>query len=77
MSVMRTKSIEQSIRDTDEPGHQLKRTLGPIDLTVFGKAVSGGYPMAGGVGGSAEVMSVFGSGLDGKSGAHIQPPSKP
>ncbi|GAA0556567.1 hypothetical protein GCM10010172_44390 [Paractinoplanes ferrugineus] len=42
------------------------------DLTVFGKAVSGGYPMAGGVGGSAEVMSVFGSGLDGKSGAHIQ-----
>jgi L-ribulose-5-phosphate 4-epimerase len=42
------------------------------DLTVFGKAVSGGYPMAGGVGGKAEVMSVFGSGLDGKSGAHIQ-----
>ncbi|MCU7724453.1 aminotransferase class III-fold pyridoxal phosphate-dependent enzyme [Actinoplanes sp. KI2] len=42
------------------------------DLTVFGKAVSGGYPMAGGVGGRAEVMSVFGSGLDGKSGAHIQ-----
>ncbi len=42
------------------------------DLTVFGKAVSGGYPMAGGVGGKAAVMSVFGSGLDGKSGAHIQ-----
>lgn len=42
------------------------------DLTVFGKAVSGGYPMAGGVGGRAGVMSVFGSGLDGKSGAHIQ-----
>ncbi|WP_092542473.1 aminotransferase class III-fold pyridoxal phosphate-dependent enzyme [Actinoplanes derwentensis] len=42
------------------------------DLTVFGKAVSGGYPMAGGVGGKAGVMSVFGSGLDGKSGAHIQ-----
>jgi glutamate-1-semialdehyde 2,1-aminomutase len=42
------------------------------DLTVFGKAVSGGYPMAGGVGGRADVMSVFGSGLDGKSGAHIQ-----
>jgi glutamate-1-semialdehyde 2,1-aminomutase len=42
------------------------------DLTVLGKAVAGGYPMAGGVGGSAEVMSVFGSGLDGKSGAHIQ-----
>jgi glutamate-1-semialdehyde aminotransferase len=42
------------------------------DLTVFGKAVSGGYPMAGGVGGRAEVMAVMGSGLDGKSGAHIQ-----
>lgn len=42
------------------------------DLTVFGKAVAGGYPMAGGVGGRAEVMSVLGSGLDGKSGAHVQ-----
>ena len=42
------------------------------DLTAFGKAVSGGYPMAGGVGGRADVMAVFGSGLDGKSGAHIQ-----
>jgi glutamate-1-semialdehyde 2,1-aminomutase len=42
------------------------------DLTVLGKAVSGGYPMAGGVGGSAKAMAVFGSGLDGKSGAHIQ-----
>jgi glutamate-1-semialdehyde aminotransferase/ribulose-5-phosphate 4-epimerase/fuculose-1-phosphate aldolase len=42
------------------------------DLTAFGKAVAGGYPMAGGVGGRADVMAVFGSGLDGKSGAHIQ-----
>lgn len=42
------------------------------DLTVLGKAVSGGYPMAGGVGGRAEIMASFGSGLDGKSGAHIQ-----
>jgi glutamate-1-semialdehyde aminotransferase/ribulose-5-phosphate 4-epimerase/fuculose-1-phosphate aldolase len=42
------------------------------DLTVFGKAVAGGYPMAGGVGGRHEVMAVFGSGLDGKSGAHVQ-----
>ena len=41
------------------------------DLTVLGKAVAGGYPMAGGVGGSAEIMSVFGSGLDGKNGAHV------
>lgn len=42
------------------------------DLTVLGKAVSGGYPMAGGVGGREDVMAVFGSGLDGKSGAHVQ-----
>jgi len=42
------------------------------DLTVLGKAVSGGYPMAGGVGGREAVMATFGSGLDGKSGAHIQ-----
>jgi glutamate-1-semialdehyde aminotransferase/ribulose-5-phosphate 4-epimerase/fuculose-1-phosphate aldolase len=42
------------------------------DLTVLGKAVSGGYPMAGGVGGREEIMATFGSGLDGKSGAHIQ-----
>ena len=42
------------------------------DLTAFGKAVSGGFPMAGGVGGRTDVMSVFGSGLDGKGGKHIQ-----
>jgi hypothetical protein len=42
------------------------------DLTVFGKAVAGGYPMAGGVGGRSDVMAVFGSGLDGTSGAHVQ-----
>ena len=32
----RTKSVEQSIQDTDEPGHKLKRTLSAWDLTVFG-----------------------------------------
>ncbi|GAA1770218.1 aminotransferase class III-fold pyridoxal phosphate-dependent enzyme [Luedemannella helvata] len=42
------------------------------DLTVLGKAVSGGYPMAGGVGGRADIMAVYGSGLDGRSGAHVQ-----
>ncbi len=42
------------------------------DLTVLGKAVAGGYPMAGGVGGREDVMAVFGSGLDGRSGAHVQ-----
>jgi basic amino acid/polyamine antiporter, APA family len=35
----RTKSVEQSIRDTDEPGHKLRRTLTAWDLTVFGVAV--------------------------------------
>ena len=35
----RTKSVEQSIQDTDEPGHKLKRTLSAWDLTIFGVAV--------------------------------------
>ena len=39
MGIMRTKSIEQSIRDTEEPEHQLKKALGPIDLLVFGIGV--------------------------------------
>jgi len=38
-ALFRTKSIEQSIADTDEPGHQLKKALGPIDLIVFGVGV--------------------------------------
>src|SRR4051812_33538971 len=39
MSLLRTKSVEQSIADTDEPAHRLKRELGPVDLTVFGVGV--------------------------------------
>jgi len=39
VNVWRTKSIEQSIRDTEEPEHQLKKRLGAIDLTVFGVGV--------------------------------------
>ncbi len=39
MNVFRIKSVEQSIRDTDEPGHQLKRELTAWDLTVFGIGV--------------------------------------
>lgn len=35
----RTKSIEQSIKDTDEPGTRLRRNLSAWDLTVFGVAV--------------------------------------
>src|SRR3954465_6932151 len=37
-SLWRTKSVEQSIQDTDEPGHKLKRSLSAFDLTVFGVA---------------------------------------
>ena len=36
---MRTKSVEQSIRDTEEPEFQLRKALGPLDLTVFGIGV--------------------------------------
>ena len=39
MSLLRTKSIEQSIADTDEPEYQLKMTLSALDLTVFGVGV--------------------------------------
>ena len=35
------------------------------DLTVFGKCISGGYPMAGGVGGRAEVILSFAAGIGG------------
>jgi glutamate-1-semialdehyde 2,1-aminomutase len=38
------------------------------DLTIFGKCITGGYPMAGGVGGRREVMASFASGIGGKSG---------
>jgi APA family basic amino acid/polyamine antiporter len=38
-ALSRTKSVEQSIADTDEPGTRLKRELGPLDLTIFGVAV--------------------------------------
>jgi APA family basic amino acid/polyamine antiporter len=36
---MRTKSIEQSLRDGDEPEYQLKKRLTALDLTVFGVGV--------------------------------------
>jgi glutamate-1-semialdehyde aminotransferase len=39
------------------------------DLTIFGKCVTGGYPMAGGVGGRKDVIQRFASGLGGKTGA--------
>ncbi|RJO75868.1 amino acid permease [Nocardia panacis] len=37
--LFRTKSIEQSIRDTDEPDSKLRKDLTAWDLTIFGVAV--------------------------------------
>ncbi|QYJ15153.1 putative amino acid permease YhdG [Rubrobacter xylanophilus DSM 9941] len=39
MGIMRTKSVEQSIRDTDHPDFRLRKALGPLDLTLFGIGV--------------------------------------
>nr|WP_202553801.1 amino acid permease [Streptomyces sp. SID4936] len=37
--MFRTKTVEQSIRDTEEPEHALKKSLSALDLTVFGVGV--------------------------------------
>lgn len=39
MNLTRTKSVEQSIADTDEHEHRLRKELGPLQLTVFGVGV--------------------------------------
>ncbi|MGH3828714.1 MAG: amino acid permease, partial [Pseudonocardiaceae bacterium] len=39
MNPWRTKTIEQSIADTEEPTHQLRKRLGALELTVFGVGV--------------------------------------
>lgn len=39
MSLFRTKSIEQSMKDTDDPETKLRKDLGPLDLMVFGVGV--------------------------------------
>lgn len=39
MSLFRTKSVEQSIADTDHPDHRLRKELSALDLTVFGVGV--------------------------------------
>src|SRR5882757_941167 len=38
-TLFRTKKIEQSILDTEEPEHALKKSLSALDLTVFGVGV--------------------------------------
>jgi len=35
------------------------------DLTVFGKVIAGGYPMAGGIGGRADLISLCAAGVEG------------
>ncbi|MDT5152589.1 MAG: basic amino acid/polyamine antiporter, family [Mycobacterium sp.] len=39
MNLTRTKTVEQSIADTEESEHQLRKELGPLQLTVFGVGV--------------------------------------
>ncbi|MER6579817.1 amino acid permease [Nonomuraea sp. NPDC001023] len=39
MDIFRTKSVEQSIRDTETPEHQLRKRLSAMDLMVFGIGV--------------------------------------
>jgi APA family basic amino acid/polyamine antiporter len=39
MDLFRTKSVEQSIAETEEPEHRLKKDLTALDLTIFGVGV--------------------------------------
>src|SRR2546429_5573172 len=39
MEVLRTKTVEQSLADTDDPERRLRRTLGPVQLTLLGIGV--------------------------------------
>ncbi|MFI9018430.1 amino acid permease [Streptomyces griseus] len=38
-SLLRKKNVKQSLLDTEEPKHRLKRSLSALDLTVFGVGV--------------------------------------
>lgn len=38
------------------------------DITIFGKCVTGGYPMAGGIGGRKDIMMSLAGGIGGKGG---------
>jgi APA family basic amino acid/polyamine antiporter len=39
VSILQTKPVEQSIKDTDDPEHRLRRNLSALDLTAFGIGV--------------------------------------
>ncbi|RAX51239.1 amino acid permease [Arthrobacter sp. AQ5-05] len=40
LGIFRTKTIEQTMAETEEPEHKLKKNLGALDLIVFGVGVS-------------------------------------
>jgi basic amino acid/polyamine antiporter, APA family len=39
MQVLRTKTVEQSVQDTEDPEQGLRRSLGPVQLTAIGIGV--------------------------------------
>src|SRR5947209_17170453 len=39
MNLLRTKVVEDSLEELDEPGHGLRRALGPVQLTLIGIGV--------------------------------------
>src|SRR3954469_12398473 len=70
MDLTRTKSVEQSIADTEESEHQLRKELGPVQLTVFGVGVilgTGIFVLTGEAAGAkaspAIALSLFFSGI--------------
>jgi APA family basic amino acid/polyamine antiporter len=70
MDVLRTKSVEQSIQDTEEPGKGLRKSLGPIQLTAIGIGVIIGTGIfvltgeaAGTIAGPAIVLSFVAAGI--------------
>jgi APA family basic amino acid/polyamine antiporter len=70
MGVLRTKSVEQSIRDTEEPGRSLRKSLGWIQLTAIGIGVIIGTGIfvltgeaAGTIAGPAIVFSFVAAGI--------------
>ncbi len=50
LNLLRTKSIEQSIADSDEKGRRLKRSLNTWDLMIMGVAVAVGAGIFSGAG---------------------------
>jgi len=70
MEVLRTKTVEQSIRDTDDPRRGLRRSLGPLQLTAIGIGVIVGTGIfvltgeaAGTIAGPAITLSFIAAGI--------------